>query len=285
MAFFRASECNDAVTRPRILIGLLLLTAVFGALQWRRMPDGRVHLWFFDVGQGDAALVVTPSGRQIVVDGGPDGSLLSALGKTMPFFDRSIDLLVLTHPHLDHIASFPEILRRYQVSSVLMTGIAYKMGRYEEFLSLLKDEGATVILADPARDIDMGDGVHLDVLWPPPGFLGKTAKELNDTSVAFKLTWNGNSALFTGDIEAPAEKALLASKQDLRADLLKVGHHGSDTSSGTGFLLAVSPHLAVISCGRNNTYDHPDPAILDRLTHFHIPYRITARDGTVSLTW
>ncbi len=272
-------------TRLRLLVGILLLALVFGFLQWSRLPDGRVRLTFFDVGQGDAALVVTPSGKQIVVDGGPDGSLLPQLSRSMPFLDRSIDLLVLTHPHLDHIASFPEILRRYRVSSVLMTGVAYKMGKYEEFLSLLKDEGATVILADPARDIDMGDGVHLDVLWPPPGLAGKIAKELNDTSVAFKLTWRENSALFTGDIEAPSEKALLASGQNLDADLLKVGHHGSETSSGTGFLLAVSPKLAIISCGRNNTYGHPDPEILDRLEHFHIPYRITARDGTVRLTW
>jgi competence protein ComEC len=269
----------------RLAAGLVVILAVLAFLQLSRTADGHVHLSFFDVGQGDAALVVTPSGKQIVVDGGPDGSLLPQLARSMPFFDRSIDLLVLSHPHMDHIASFPEILRRYQVSSVLMTGVAYKMGKYEEFLELLTREGATVVLADPARDIDMGDGVRLDVLWPPPGLLGKTAKELNDTSVAFKLTWNGKTALFTGDMEAAAEKALLASKQDLHADILKVGHHGSETSSGTGLLLAVAPKLAVISCGRNNKYGHPDPEVLERLRHFGIPYRITAREGTVAMTW
>ncbi len=269
----------------RLGSGVLVVLAVFGALEWHKYPHGRMHVYFFDIGQGDSILIVTPSGRQIIVDGGPDASLLTRLGQTIPFFDRSIDLLVMTHPQMDHMASFPEILRRYDVEAVLMTGVAYDLPRYGEFLELLEKEDARVLIADPKQDIEFADGTRLDILWPPPGLVGKSVKEVNDTAIVFRLESRGKTVLFTGDIELPAEKALLETKQNLKADVLKVAHHGSKTSTATGFLLAVDPDLAVISVGLVNHYGHPHPVVMERLRHFGVPVRTTATEGTIELSW
>ncbi len=248
-----------------------------------RLPDGRVHVHFLDVGQGDSGFIEGPSGQQIMIDGGPDFSALEGIGDVMPFFDRTIDLLILTHPHLDHIGSFPEILRRYHIGAVLLTGVTYDNGRYQEFLSLLKTEHIPVEIADPAHDIDLGDHVRLDILWPPPLYYKKSIKNVHESSIVLKLIYGKDSILFTGDAEEAIERKLLAAHADIAAEILKVGHHGSKTSTSESFLSAVHPALAVISVGISNTYGHPHPSVLARLTAHHIPMRLTESGGTVTM--
>lgn len=249
------------------------------------LPDGSVHLSFLDIGQGDSALIVSPTGKQIVIDTGPDLSTLQRLGERMPFFDRSIDLLILSHPNLDHIAATPEILKRYAVSAVLIAGTPYQLGVYERSLSLMREKGIPVIEAHSAKSIDLGDGLAIDVLWPPEGSWGKEWKNENNASVVARVRYGENTALFTGDIESDAESALLQTGYDLASDVLKVAHHGSRTSTSTGFLLAVRPSLAVISVGARNRFGHPRSEVLSRLTHYGIPYKRTDRDGTVEVVW
>lgn len=265
------------------IAGLFLST--LAARELSLQPDGRTHLSFFDVGQGDSELIVSPSGRQILIDGGPDLTTLEALGTHMPFLDRSIDLLVLTHPHLDHLASFPEILKRYHVQQVMLSGVLYDSARYSALLEQVRLQHIAVLATEPGRTIDMGDGLTLAMLWPPPEAFGSTHSNVHDTSIVFQAAYHGHTALFTGDLEEKYEKEILREGLAVRSDILKIGHHGSRTSTSTGFLLAVAPQLAVISVGTGNTYGLPHPSILARLAHFHIPYKRTDRDGTVEIVW
>lgn len=248
------------------------------------LPDGHLHIYFMDIGQGDSALIVTPSGKQIVIDGGPDDSAIRELGRHMPFFDRTIDLLVLSHPHLDHLFSFPDILRRYRVGRILMTGEEASLPRYREFLRLIADQKIPVLLADPDKDIDFGDGITLDIVWPRPTLFG-TKSDGNNTSVVLRVLSQSGSVLFSGDAEEPEERAILASGADIRSTILKVGHHGSKTSSGTGFVLAIHPSLAIISAGKNNKFGHPHQIILDRYRALGIPVRVTAWEGSIELEY
>lgn len=271
---------------PLVLFIVLAAAGIFfGARELQRMPDEKLHVYFLDVGQGDGALIVTPSGKQIIVDGGPaGGAMLPELAKHIPFFDRSIDILILTHPQLDHIFAFPDILRRYHVSRILMTGVQYDLPRYDEFLGLVKDQRIPIWIADPSKDIDLGDGVTLDAIWPPPTLFGREMKDVNNSSIMFRLMLDGQPvAFFTGDAEEKEERAVLASGADMRADVLKAGHHGSKTSSGTGFLLAAQPNLAVVSSDHGEKYGHPHAVILERMQALGIPIRVTGWEGTIGM--
>jgi competence protein ComEC len=253
---------------------------------WRevtRLPSGELSLYVLDVGQGDALLMETPSGKQILVDGGPDLSTLEHLGKLLPFFDRSIDLLVLTHPHEDHIASFPALLARYDISNVLLAGTASTGGRYAWMLDEIAKQNISVLVADAKKDLDLGDGIVLDVLWPGVEELAKREWDTNDTSVAVRVLGASKRILLTGDIEEGAENAILKRGIDLKAEVLKVAHHGSRTSSTEGFLSAAGPEVALISAGRENKFGHPHSEIMDRFTATQIPVRLTAEEGTISL--
>lgn len=262
-----------------VLCGCLL----FAIREFRVRPKGIVAVDVLDIGQGDSIFITGPSGQQILVDGGPDLSALAAVGRNMSFFDRSIDLLVLSHPHLDHIFTFPEFLRRYHIGAVLITGSDAHQPRYQEFLALLQETNTPVIIADPHTDLDMGDGLLLDVLWPPPIYVGAKDADENNTSVVFRLLYGNDSMLFTGDMEEPEEAELLASGADVRSNILKVAHHGSRTSSSTGFLLAVDPKLAVISAGKDNKFHHPNTDVMVRYEHFNIPTHVTSKEGAIRL--
>ncbi len=274
--------------RHRISIGVACLAVIgslLGAREWMLRPDGRLHIRFLDVGQGDSALITTPSGRTIVIDGGPDWSTLEGLGTYLPFLNRHIDLLMISHPNLDHLLSFPEILRRYSVGSIAMTEVPGTLAQYNEIISIAQEKNIPILKIYAGRTIDLGDDAKLVILWPPAVMPKGFTKELNETSVVARLEYAGHRALFTGDLERSAEETLVRAHADLKADVLKVGHHGSKTSTSTGFLLAVRPSLAVISVGANNSYGHPNQGILDRLIKAGITVRRTDRSGMVKVTW
>lgn len=260
-------------------VGCILLAMLRQEMRaWNSPPT----LYVFDVGQGDGILL-SSGGYHIVIDSGPDGKILSVLGNAMPFFDRTIDLLVLSHPHMDHVQSFPEILRRYDVAAVLMTGVDYNNPRYEEFLTLLAEEGSRIIVVDPTTDLIVGPFM-VDVLWPPPDFFGIPMKNVNDNSTALRISvTHGRSVLLTGDMEEKQERSMLHAGVDVSADILKVAHHGSRTSSSTGFLLAVHPSLAIVSVAKENSYGLPDEDVLARFAALGIPLRMTMEEGTIEI--
>jgi competence protein ComEC len=235
-----------------------------GARELWLQPDGKAHVRFLDVGQGDSALLTLADGNTIVIDGGPDWSTLERLGTYMPFFKRRIDILILSHPNSDHMVSFPEILRRYSVGTLVIAGTQYDSGIYHATLSGASLHGIPIVTMHAGQHINLGED-SIDVLWPPEIMPKGFDKDANNESLTVRFTHNGKRVLFTGDLESIVERTLVAAHADLKADVLKVPHHGSKTSSSDDLLRAVQPSIAVISVGRENTYGHPNPEVVARL--------------------
>ncbi len=256
--------------RPRPLlpaIGLALILSLSSFLLWLALTtpaSGRLAVTFLDVGQGDAVLIEGPAGQRILVDGGPSGeAAVAALGRRLPFYDRRLDLVVLSHPQADHLGGLPEVLARYDVAGVVDSPIAPETAAYRAWRDAVRAEGAPRIEAARGQWVDLGGEARLQVLAPAPG--RPPPGDPNDASVVLKLTMGRVSLLLTGDIGADAEAALVQSGSDLRAAVLKVPHHGSDTSTSAEFVRRVQPLIDVISVAANNRYGLPSPQVLDRL--------------------
>ncbi|HHW84633.1 MAG TPA: DUF4131 domain-containing protein [Chloroflexi bacterium] len=249
---------------PAAVSGLALTTvlawAAVGAL-----PDGRLHLWFLDVGQGDGILLQTPSGRQVLIDGGASPeTLFGELGAVMPFWDRTLDLLVLTHPDGDHMLAQVEVPARYQVAQAIHTAHAAQHPDEALWRARMADGGVSVAEMAAGAWLDLGDGVALWVMWPPPaGVVGEDAD--NENSLVLKLVYGDFSALLTGDAGLASEHQLVVAQMPLASTLLKVGHHGSRSSSSPEFIANVTPQLAVIQVGAGNDYGHPHAEVLSEL--------------------
>ena len=210
------------------------------------------------MGQGDSALITTPSGKQVLVDGGPDPDLAAQrLGASIPFWDRSIDVAVLTHAHADHVTGMVEALRRYDVGYVIESRAAYESLPYEIWRNAVTEENATVIVASRGQVIDFGDGVTMTVVNPPEPRLTGTSSDVDNASVVLRFVYGSTAFLLTGDVFAEAERLMAAEGAKIRSTVLKVAHHGSRTSSDATFLEAVSPVAAVISTGEDNRFGHP----------------------------
>ena len=251
------------------------------------LPDGRLRVSFIDVGQGDAILITTPSGRQILVDGGPDPvQVAQFLGRKMSFRHRTVDLLVLTHPHQDHLNGLIEVLSRYEVPLVLERRTDDDSSSYLAWRGALEEEGANVVQAEPEQVIVLGDGVFIEVLSPPARLLRGTASDINNASVVLRLVYGDVSFLLAGDVLAEAESVLVSMGVSLASDVLKVAHHGSRSSSLASFLDRAKPTVAVISVGEENRFEHPHVETLEVLGR-HVPEDLlflTSERGTVEFT-
>ncbi len=245
-------------------------------------------LTVLDVGQGDAILLTAPSGEHALIDAGPDARVLGPLARELGYFDRTIDLLVLTHPDLDHLGGMVSILERYQVGRVLMTGIAQDSVEYRRFQERVAELHIPVTIASRGRALTLGNdasAAHLTVLWPDRPLVGTRPDKPNNTSVVLKVVFGETSFLLTGDIEADTEAQLVGHGGDtLAASVLKIAHHGSDTSSTTAFLAAVQPDIALISVGQHNSFGHPSRRVLRRLERAGVRIYRTDEEGTIRVT-
>ena len=256
-------------TLARPFVGLAAAIALLAAVTLATLPDGRLHLVALDVGQGDAILVTAPSGATLLVDGGPDPELLlRRLGERLPWWRRRIDLMILTHPHEDHVAGLVAALERYRVGLILDGGRAYENPTYPRFAREASHEpGGHVAAARAGAAIPLDGTTTITLLYPNDGDAAGPLPEgdINNASVVGLLRSEGFTALLTGDAELPVE-ALLAERGLLtRVDVLKVGHHGSHSSSGPALLNATRPAVALISAGIDNDYGHPHQVTLDHL--------------------
>ncbi|MDQ2853753.1 MAG: ComEC/Rec2 family competence protein [Chloroflexota bacterium] len=249
--------------------GLAAVGALLLALTLATLPDGRLHLVVMDVGQGDGILITAPSGATMLIDGGPDPDLLlRRLGERLPWWQRHIDVMILTHPHQDHVAGLVAALERYRVSLVLDTGRDYPNPTYPRFLELARMEaGAHLVAARTGQRLRLDATTVLTLLYPTPADADGPLPEgdINNASVVGLLRSGAFSALLTGDAKASVE-ALLAARGLLgRVDVLKVGHHGSRFSSSPPLLDATRPGAALISAGIGNPFGHPHQETLDHL--------------------
>ncbi|PIR54652.1 competence protein ComE [Candidatus Peregrinibacteria bacterium CG10_big_fil_rev_8_21_14_0_10_36_19] len=238
---------------------MFFVIVLYSGLHW---PDKKLHVYFLDVGQGDSIFINTPNGKQMLIDGGAGNKIIYELAEIMPFFDRKIDVVVLTHPDKDHVGGLVEVLGRYDVEKVVISGVESESSDYLEFLRRAKN--SEVIYQNDKIDFDF-DGVFVDFLFPFDSLFGEHIFAMNDSSIVIKLVYKDVKILLTGDLETDGEKELLEANVDLKADILKVGHHGSKTSSSMDFLEAIFPEIAVIQCGKNNKFGHPYPGVLENL--------------------
>lgn len=272
----------------RWVFGTIIVLAFASSAFFSYIQDrGKLKVVFFDVGQGDSVLIRTPNGDDILIDGGPSSRVVQKLGEHLPFFDKDIELVVLTHPHADHLTGLIDVLERYNVKKVLMTDLENPTPFFNEWKKFLELENAEIELADVEDEFKFGD-VQFNVLWPVETqyFASQENKDfsefLNNNSIVLKLIYGNNKFLFTGDIACDTEKEIMDYLKDFNQDkgmqVLKVPHHGSKYSSCEEFLEILKPDVAVIEVGKNN-YGLPSLRIIRRLERLAEKVFRTDEDG------
>jgi len=240
-------------------------------------------VYFLDVGQGDAIFIVTPHGKQILIDGGPVPSvILNQLARHMPFWDRSLDLVVATQADADHLAGLVAVMERYTVGAALTADWPDRARdpTVSRWTRLVTERGLRRIAPQAGQKFQLEPGLEMTLLHPDANALASLKG--NDASLVTRLTHGGVSFLFAADVEAAGEAALVRSGRLQPATVLKAAHHGSQTSTTPEFLAAADPSLVVISVGADNTFGHPSPEVLARLADRRV-FR-TDQSGTVKIT-
>jgi competence protein ComEC len=266
-----------------ILIILFLTTAFAGLAFWRdnskENKNEKTRIIFLDVGQGDAAMVDVGNNIQILVDGGDGKNILNKLGEHLPFYDRKIELVIMTHPDKDHIGGLVEVLKYYEVEQILETGIKCEKAICEEWDKLIEEKNIPVKYAQFGQRVKAGN-IEMAVLYPFENLKDKEVKNSNDASIVLRLLNDDKSFLLTGDAGFPVENDLLSQNINLEARILKVSHHGSKYGTSNEFLKSVKPEKAIISVGKNS-YGHPAKELLNRLKNINAEIFRTDEVGDV----
>lgn len=263
------------------MIGLVFILETKGIITWRwdftKESADNLAVAFMDIGQGDATLLQFPTGQTMLVDCGKDASILSALGRNLPWSKRELDYLIITHPHADHFGGCTDVLARFKVHHIYVNGYTGDHGQlFESFNSTIKNEihvdGAENIILSASQTLEIGSST-VRFLYPdhelsrdPRVPASKESLDINDTSVVIKVSYGTQDILLTGDMEIPLENYLVQQNGSaLQSEILKVGHHGSDSSSGEEFIGTVQPKFCIISSGTGNSYGHPHGVTVRRL--------------------
>jgi competence protein ComEC len=290
--------------RKTFLIGLALTISLIFAFVFS-LPDGQLHLTFCDVGQGDAAYIRTPSNQDILIDGGPNEKVLQCLGKNMPFYDRTIDLVLLSHPQKDHFQGISSVIDRYNVRYFVISPIAGSGDEYQKLIKKIEEKKIPVKILYSGDKFSLGK-VEFDILWPerewvasnlssdlsdPSTSLGAslsvlaamtTKRDPNEFSYYVHLSYGQFDALFTGDGDSLIQKDIEKAEILPDVEVLKLPHHGSKTSVLPEFLNEIKPELAVISVGKNS-YGHPAEETLKLLKDHDVKIKRTDQDGDVNV--
>lgn len=266
------------------LFVLLVITVVVWVAVAQASTGGELRVTFLDVGQGDAIFVQSPSGAQMLIDGGKNRAVVRELGRVMPLFDRSIDVVLATHPDADHIGGLPDVLERYRVGMIVQSSVLDPEGvdaaAFDAAVRAEEEEGGMQLVAERGQVIDLGGGVEFEVLFPDR-FLPQV--ETNLGSIVGRLTFGDTSFLLTGDSPDEIEKYLvLLDAEGLKSNVLKAGHHGSRTSSSLQFVGFVSPEYAVFSRGCDNSYGHPHDEPVAVFARLGVETFDTCEDGAVT---
>ena len=263
-----------------IICGLTVVLAVVWFLAFNQSATNNLEVNFFDVGQGDSMLIKTPLGQAVLIDGGPDDKILGKLGERLSPIDKKIDIVLLTHPHADHVTGLIEVLRRYSVDLVILNGAYLATDNYNQFLNAVRDNGAEVLIAEAGEAIHFDKNLEFDIIAAEGG--GATnGSDANETSIVGKLIYNDFSIMFMGDAPAKIENKIMVYGDGLKSDIIKVGHHGSKYSSFPIFLKMVAPKAGIIEVAAKNLYGHPSPAALNRFAMAGINIFQTGKNGDI----
>jgi competence protein ComEC len=266
-----------------LILGIVAVLVAIPAFWLTYSAASDLEVDFLDIGQGDAILIKTPYGQNVLVDGGPDNAIIKRLSENMPWWDKTVDLMILTHPHDDHVGGLNDVLKRYKVKKILYTGVVHNSPAYIKWLELIKDQHIPLVIIDRAQTITFGPDCQLDILYPHSSLLGREVDNLNNSSIVAKLIYEETKFLLTGDAEMEVEQELVNSQADLPAQVMKAGHHGSDTSNSEEFLKAVHPEIVVIQVGADNQFGHPSLRVIKRLERIGVKVYRNDLDGTVHL--
>ena len=266
-----------------VLGALSFITLGIWAAVFAESARGVLTVAVLDVGQGDAIFIESPTGNKVLVDGGPGDMVMRRLAEYVPFFDHDIDAVIATHPDADHIGGLPDVLKRYRVDRVFYSSVGDDGSDQQAFMVALEEEvrgGAEKIIAERGQLIELGGGAHIEILFPDRAV---PAIETNTGSVIVRVVYGETNFMLTGDSPQNIEKYLVRlDAEELKANVLKVGHHGSKTSSAELFLGFVNPNFAVFSRGCDNNYGHPAPEIVALFERFEIPTLDTCKDGRIT---
>jgi competence protein ComEC len=268
-----------------LILSLILFTYAFSYQKFLTGSGNVLTISFLDVGQGDAIYIRAPNGNDVLVDGGPDDTVLGELRTIMPRFDQDIDLMIATHPDKDHIAGLSTVFESYDVRNFLRSevssGTSFDISLHDH---AERESGLRTIIARRGQRyiLDKKQGVYLDILFPDQNT--SKFKETNDASIVARLVYGKTAFLLTGDSPISVEQFLARNdKNGLRASVLKLGHHGSNTSTSNEYLDQVQPVFAIVSAGKNNTYHHPHPAVVSRVSDKGVTILSTIELGTITL--
>lgn len=263
---------------------LVAVTIVIWVAVAQASTGGELRVTFLDVGQGDAIFISSPSGAQILIDGGKNRAVIRELGRVMPLFDRSIDVVLATHPDSDHIGGLPDVLERYRVGMIVQSSVLDPEGvdaaAFDAAVREEEEDGGVQLVAERGQVIDLGGGVTFEILFPDR-FLPQV--ETNLGSIVGRLTYGSTSFMLTGDSPDEIEKYLvLLDAEGLKSNVLKAGHHGSRTSSSLQFVGFVSPEYGVFSRGCDNSYGHPHEEPVAVFARLGVQTFDTCTDGAVT---
>lgn len=297
----------------KYMLGFLVVVLILIWAEIVRSPEAAdtTSLYFFNIGQGDAEMI-EKGDYQILIDGGPDNKILERLGSAMPLTDRKIEAVILTHPHADHLAGLIQVLDRYQVEKIYLSGMVHTSNQYLDFLDQIKSKNVQTVVPEAGETLAPFADATLTFFWPGTKSKGQTScdadnsdasikysggdKEcidnLNNTSEVVRFCFFDECALYLGDLQNDGQSEMLEKlgNNEIKSQILKIAHHGSSNGTNEIMMDKVRPEYAVISVGADNKYGHPHTTILELLSNYKLPsgnspkILRTDRDGTIHFT-
>ncbi len=263
-----------------IVLTSLIFILSLGIYQYVYFSDNSLRIVFCNVGQGDGIYIRSPKGVDILIDAGPDSSILNCLGSHMPFWDKTIELAFATHPDADHIGGYKYVLSSYKIGTYNTVEFSKDTGLFKlihEQLELKKVPVRHLVSGDEYK---LGEGLSLKTYWPTPEFIDSYDSDTNKYSLVQLLNFNNFSLLLTGDADFDIVNGLF--KEGIEVDIYKLPHHGSKTGVNTDTFLNIRPNLSIISAGKNNRYGHPHADVLTELKKHNVPF-LETKDGDIKI--
>lgn len=265
-----------------LIVSIFIIDGLVWYAVWREAPTQYLTVAFLDIGQGDAIYIESPVHNRMLIDAGPPRAIMGKLSALVPFYTRTIDTALITNPDADHYSGFLDILHSYSINCVIEPGTNSDTERYAALEKEIASKHIPKILARRGQIFHLGGGADVKILFPDRDV---SKLPTNEGSIIAELTYGSTSVMFTGDAPTSIENYEAAiGSTSIKSDILKIAHHGSKNSTSELFYQTVNPKYAVISVGKNNRYGHPHKETIDLLNKLRIPYFLTSKEGTITLT-